>query len=366
MNFLTQHLKTLFCLFVLVPVVIPSCTGSGNNQIVQINGETMGTAYMVKICVDPRYPEQRIRKTEKDIAAILQEINQHMSTYLPDSEISRFNKHRDSNWFPVSVNTAAIVKQAIEVSEATGGAYDMTIGSVVNAWGFGPVARKPSVPTEIQIGRALTRTGYQKIEVRLSPSSLKKSRSDIYCDLSGIAKGYAVDRISGYLDISGHENYVVEIGGEVRTQGRNDKNTCWQIGIAKPEKIVDVTRIISLKNASMATSGNYLNYFESGGRKYSHLIDPRTGYPVVHNLVSAAVVHKQCAYADAMATAISVLGPELGYDLAVELSLAAHLIVDTGDGYEEISTPEFDRLYPVREEPASTALSQNTVDAGRM
>ncbi len=326
----------------------------------------MGTAYMVKICVDPRYPEQRIKKTEKDIDAILVEINAQMSTYLPGSEISRFNKFKGSDWFPVSVNTAAVVKQAIEVSEATGGAYDMTIGSVVNLWGFGPVARKPSVPSDIQIGRALSRTGYQKVEVRLSPASLRKSQGDIYCDLSGIAKGYAVDRISGYLDISGHSDYVVEIGGEIRTQGRNDKNTCWQIGIAKPEETVGVTRVISLKNASMATSGNYLNYFESGGKKYSHLIDPRTGYPITHRLVSAAVVHQQCAYADAMATAISVLGPEDGYELAVELSLAAHLIVNTDEGFKEISTPEFDRLYPIREAPATTALYQSAADAGQI
>ena len=326
----------------------------------------MGTAYMVKICVDPRYPEQRIKKTEKDIAAILAQINQQMSTYIPDSEISLFNKYRGSDWFPVSVNTAAVVKQALEVSEATGGAFDMTIGSVVNAWGFGPVARKSRVPSDLQIGRALVRSGYRKVEVRLSPASLKKSQTDVYCDLSGIAKGYAVDRVSGYLDISGHTDYVVEIGGEVRARGRNDRNSCWQIGISKPQETVGVTRIVSLKNAAMATSGNYLNYFESGGKKYSHLIDPQTGYPIEHNVVSATVVHNQCAYADAMATAISVLGPEKGYELAVELSLAVHLIIDTGQGYKEITTPEFDRLYPKREEPATTALSRQAIDAGHL
>jgi len=153
--------------------------------------------------------------------------------------------------------------------------------------------------------------------------------SSLYCDLAAIAKGYAVDRIAAYLDSAGLQNYLVEIGGEVKARGHNESGKIWQVGIATPDNDLGIQKVVNLKDASMATSGDYRNYFESDGIRYSHTIDPKTGYPVRHHLASVSVIHDSCAVADAFATALEVLGPEEGLQMAREQNLAAYFIIRT-------------------------------------
>ena len=223
----------------------------------------------------------------------------------------------------------------------TQGAFDITAGPLVNIWGFGP-EQDFTVPGEQQINTALRLAGQGKLQLDAAAPALKKAHGGMYIDLSAIAKGFAVDEIAGYLDRQQLDNYLVEIGGEIRARGVNDENRPWQIGIENPVTGQRTVRsIIKLENMAMATSGGYRNYFEKDGISYSHTIDPRTGYPVTHELASVTVLHPSAMLADAWATGLLVLGPEKGYATALENGLAAYFIVHGETGFEEISTPAF-------------------------
>ncbi len=328
---------------VIVCLLAACSTGSMSDGPAVIRGHTMGTTYTVKI-TSPVPDTKQVEHIASDIENRLTAVNQQMSTYLDSSEISCFNAFRDSNWFAVSEATAEVVNRALEVSAISGGAFDITVGPLVNLWGFGAESDTARVPTEEQIARVREMVGYHYLDVRMSPPALRKVMPGIYCDLAGIAKGFGVDRIAEYLDSGGINNYCVEIGGEVRTRGRNDRGALWQIGIAMPRETLGVELVVALDSAAMATSGDYRIYFDEGGKRYSHTIDPRTGYPISHRLASVTVIHESCCVADAMATAINVLGPDEGYDLAVRQGLAALLMIHTDDGFVEKRTPAFERL----------------------
>jgi thiamine biosynthesis lipoprotein len=307
---------------------------------VSVIGETMGTFYAVKIAQSPITPE-RLAELQLQLNALLEDINGMMSAYEDSSEITLFNNFTDSAWFPVSPSTARVVEQARATSEMSQGAFDITVGPLVNLWGFGPENPERLPPSQPQITLALARTGYHNLQVSLTPPALKKTIPDIYCDLAAVAKGYAVDRISAFLDSAGYRDHLVEIGGEVRAEGTSHRKTPWTVGVEIPDSSFGVQSVVSLSGVSMATSGDYRNYFEKDGVRYSHLIDPRTGRPITHRLVSATVIHKSCLVADAMATAINVLGPEAGYELAVKQNLAAFLIIRDGDRFVERMTADF-------------------------
>jgi thiamine biosynthesis lipoprotein len=312
-------------------------------ELLTISGTTMGTIYRIKIpdflisgrSVDPD-------SLRRGIENVLRDVNQKMSTYLENSEISRFNRFNGSDWFPVSRDTAWVIKRSIEVSEKSGGAFDITVGPLVNLWGFGP-AKRGEIPDEREILKKLRNIGYKKINVRLSPPAVKKLRKNMFCDLSAIAKGYGVDRIAAYLDNQNVSHYLVEIGGELRVRGINHKKELWRIGIATPDDSFGIHKVIGLKDISMATSGDYRNYFEKDGIRYSHTIDPVTGRPITHTLASVTVISSSCLYSDAMATAINVLGPERGFDLAVKENLAAFLIIRAKKGFQVNVSPRFQK-----------------------
>lgn len=300
----------------------------------------MGTTYTVKAIQVPAEVDDS--DLQPAVEQILEEINRQMSTYDRHSELSRFNDNQTTDWVTVSPALLTVIEEALRVSGLTGGAFDVTVGPLVNLWGFGPTMTEDDIPADEEITSARARVGYRHIHTQHSPSALKKDRADIAIDLSAIAKGYAVDQVAEYLESLAIANYLVEIGGELKAKGRNPQDQAWKIAIEEPTPGKRaIKRIIQITEGGLATSGDYRNFFEKDGHRYSHTLDPRTGRPVQHKLASVTVVSETAMQADAMATALLVLGPEAGYALAQREELAAFFIVINDDGFAEKSTPKF-------------------------
>ncbi|MGE5155667.1 MAG: FAD:protein FMN transferase, partial [Bdellovibrio bacteriovorus] len=285
------------------------------------------------------------------IDAVLQEVNREISTYDPDSELSRLNRNPGTDWIPISPNLHGILAEGLRLSALTAGAFDVTVGPLVNLWGFGPEAKADAVPAPEAIAAALERVGYGKIELRQDPPGVRKARGDLYIDLSALGEGYGADRVAAYLDSQGVTDYMVAVAGTIRARGCNARGQPWGIAVETPrEGERSVQRVVPLEAGAVSTSGDYRNFFEQGGRRYSHHIDPRTGASVAHRLASATVVLPPAAgdamRADGLATALVVLGEEKGPALAESQGLAALFIVREGEGLAESSTPAFDRLLP--------------------
>ena len=334
-----RSLSFLAALF-LLPLLF-ACTPAPEHQLTELQGPTMGTFYSVQVVDLPQAIEPE--GLQDRIDAELGLINDSMSTYRNASELSRFNRSQSTDWFTVSPELAWLVEEAIWASEASDGSFDITVGPLVNLWGFGPDGDIDAVPTDDEIAQAQERIGYRKLSVQLDPPALRKTDPALYLDLSAIAKGYGVDRIAALLDEAGITNYLVEIGGELRGRGHNDRGLPWRIAIERPNpgEEREVQKIIRLHDDAMATSGDYRNFFEQDGKRYSHTIDPTTGRPLTHGLASVTVLAPRAARADALATAFLVLGPEAGVALAESLATPALFIVRTPEGYSEIQTSAF-------------------------
>lgn len=334
----------------IVFVLLSGCSKQDNDKLYQAHGNTMGTTYSIKIVkgIDGENQDLLI-DLQRKIDSILVVVNQQMSTYIDSSEISRFNRHQAGMWFDVSQNLAFVISKANEISRKSGSAFDITIGPLVNLWGFGPILKVYNIPGDEEIKKAREFVDYKKVLVKMNPASVMKTIPEIYCDLSAIAKGYGVDVVAEFIESLDYANYLVEIGGEVRTRGVNHNNKPWQIGISTPDSQFGIEKVVSLGGASMATSGDYRNYFEKDGVRYSHTLDPRTGYPITHRLVSVTVIHDSCVVADAFATAINVLGPEEGYKLALKEKLPVFLIIRSDDTFIEKMTPEFQEILNMME-----------------
>jgi FAD:protein FMN transferase len=300
----------------------------------------MGTTYSIKINeADLPFPAEKINA---DVNDILIDVNNKMSTYIDDSELSLINQNNSQDWIPLSEDLHYVITEAIQISKLTQGSFDITVGPLVNMWGFGPSKQSQEVPLETDINEALAEIGFQNISLRDTNTAIHKLKSNIYIDLSGVAKGYGVDLMAKYLEQHNIDNYMVEIGGEIRAKGVNIKNHAWRIGIEQPlTKQRNVQRIIQLDNISMATSGDYRNYFEQDGIRYSHTIDPRNGRPITHKLVSVTVLHESTTRADALATGFLVMGKEDAYKLALQGDLAVLFIEKTDDGFTESYTDAF-------------------------
>lgn len=311
------------------------------------NGLTMGTSYNIKLTLPAAGADRET--VRQGIEKVLNAVNRRMSTYLDDSELSTVNKAKTTDRIPISRELSKLLAEALQISRYTNGAFDITVGPLVNLWGFGPVKRKPVIPPRKLIEQTLARTGYEKIKLGMDPYFIQKAEPDLYLDLSGIAKGYGVDQVAAYLDKQAIKNYMIEIGGEIKTKGTNASGLPWRIGVEKP--VTDqraVERIMQLENLGMATSGDYRNFFEINGRRYSHIIDPATGYPVSHNLESVSVLDESTARADALATALTVMGPEEGYEFAADNRIAAMFIIRSRNGFIEKYTGAFEK-YLIRQ-----------------
>ena len=305
----------------------------------------MGTTYSVKIVVDENSPNILESDLKKRIDSVLIEVNRQMSTYIHTSEISIFNEMHNTEWFNISKDFAFVLQQSIEIGKLTNGNLDITIGPIVNIWGFGPDQRPKEIPSENEIIEKMSLVGFNNLEVSLNPSSVKKNIPKLKVDLSATAKGFGVDKTFNLLEKLGYKNFMIEIGGEVRTAGLNQKNEKWKIGIAEADHSGKVNKVIELSDFSMATSGDYWNYFEEDGIRYSHTINPETGRPITHKLASVTVFDSTCLKADGFATALFVMGEEKSYKFAVDMELAVYQIVKKDNGFEIVKSPKFIELF---------------------
>jgi len=302
----------------------------------------MGTTWHITLVDMPASVD--VHQVERSVQDALQKINGLMSTYDENSELSQFNRVEINRWFPVDDQTAFVVNLAGEISELTGGAFDVTVDPLIRLWGFGPGADLLSdkIPSSTAIEESLAQVDYRAVEIRLAPVALRKL-APVSLDLSAIAKGYAVDETAKLLESLGIENYLVEIGGEIRASGHNSRKGAWVIGVERPVmERATPQKAIQVSGKALATSGDYRNYFEKDGKRYSHTMDPRTGYPIKHKLASVTVIADLAATADALATALNVMGPEQGLSFAEDKQLAAYFIVREGDGFREFMTAEFE------------------------
>jgi NosR/NirI family nitrous oxide reductase transcriptional regulator len=283
-----------------------------------VTGRAMGTTWTVKIRDEVADPAI----IEKAIAGEFEWAESLTSHWRPNTDLSIFNRTATTNPLPVPWPVLTLARWSAEISEASGGAYDITVGPLVKLWGFGPAPRRTAPPSDAEIAAAQPAVGWQKLEVL--DGLLRKEHPALEIDLSSIAEGWAVDHVAGFLERRGFTNFLVEAGGELRARGP------WTVAIEHPAGTCILT------NESISTSGTYRKNFESGGRQFSHLIDPRTGRPAVHQTVSVTVRHADCARADAWSTALNVLGVEAGLPLAERLNLAARFVIEPRPGRLEV------------------------------
>lgn len=276
---------------------------------------------------------------ERALQARLDDLERQMSTWRTDSDLSRFNASRDTNWFPVQRDTAMVVSEALAVSKLTDGAFDVTVFPLVQLWGFGPVGRRKGLPTTNEITAALAKVGWRKLDARLAPPALRKAQPEVAVDLSAICPGYSADCLGELLASLGVRDFLVDVGGELRARGDGTTGTGWRIGVEKPsenERLLAAT--LALTNQSLATSGDYRNFFTVNGRRFSHHLDPRTGWPTDSSIASVSVGHTSTMRADALGTALTVLGFEQAWALAQREKLGVMFILRDGERFTERAT----------------------------
>nr|WP_168711067.1 FAD:protein FMN transferase [Ningiella ruwaisensis] len=328
-------------ILLICSLALTACAPS-HEKVHSLTGKTMGTTFNVKFVADGSAAELDKDLLLSDIETRLLEINQLMSTYIEDSELSRLNKAPANTAFTISDETAYVIEEALRLTRLSDGALDITVGPIVNLWGFGPDLKPETVPTETQVAQARALVGPDKFT--LQNNQVIKAHQDVYIDLSTIAKGYAVDELAEMLEQRNITNYLVEIGGEMRLSGQKPEAQDWLVAIEKPvssERAVQ--RIIHIGDNAIASSGDYRNYVEEAGRRFSHLIDPQTAYPIDHNLVSVSVIAPTCIEADGLATALIVMGFEKGMDLAEREGIAALFITKEGNEFVEYRSNAFSR-----------------------
>ncbi len=329
-----------FIFLVLSVLILNACNKS---EPVAISGHTMGTTFHV-VLADIGIDTKKAATVKDKMDSLLQTVNQQMSTYIQESEISRFNQYTDMKPFPVSAPFIRVLRLALKIHSESNGLFDVTVGPLVNLWGFGTKGNRTTPPEPKQIRETLKQVGSQFIKI-INDSTIRKTNPHIQLDFSAIAKGYGVDVVAELLQKAGYSNFLVEIGGEVITRGSKD-GIPWKIGIDRPLPDVvpgsDLETVLELHNAAMATSGDYRNYFTSGDSLYSHEIDPRNGRPVHNNMASVTILAPSCMLADAMATAIMVMGAKKGLEW-VESKPGVEAFIITHDGKElkEISSRNF-------------------------
>jgi thiamine biosynthesis lipoprotein len=339
----TMHtfLKVRF-LIICIGTILTACSPAMVQES-YLTGPTMGTTYNIKFVPVDKLDEKILKE---QIDQLLLDINQLMSTYIKDSELSQFNQWKSIEPFPMSLQTIEVLKEAKRLGKISAGLLDVTVGPLVNLWGFGPQSRPEKIPSDKLIQATRQLVGLEKLI--LGPTWASKTNPNLYVDLSTIAKGYAVDQITQLLKTHKIENLLVEIGGEMRLSGVKASGEAWKIAIEKPEAEQRAAQeIISIGDNAVATSGDYRIYYEQDGVRYSHLIDPSTGYPITHNVVSVTVIHPSSMTADGLATALIVMGKEKALALADKYDIAVLLITKEKDGFNEYTSDKFVQLVTV-------------------
>lgn len=338
-----------FCLFFFAAALFLLAACGKQTQTVTLEGETMGTTYTVKYLSDGLdLPKPEIMQTQID--NILQEVNRQMSTYRPDSEISRFNQMRETGRpLKISKDFADVTAEALRLNRITEGALDVTVGPLVNLWGFGPDKAVTYSPGKAEIEQAAQAVGMDKIVLSADGQSatLAKTQAGVYLDLSAIAKGFGVDKVARHLEKSGIRNYLVEIGGELHGKGRNASGQAWRVGIEQPNRTQGsgTQIIVPLDNRSLATSGDYRNFhLDKDGKRLSHIINPQTRAPIRHKLASVSVIADTAVTADGLSTGLFVLGEEKALAIAEQHGLAVFLIIYDNKGYKTEMSSAFKKL----------------------
>jgi thiamine biosynthesis lipoprotein len=330
-NSLNRYTKYWLALVGLA-FLLMGCESQKEIKTLEIKGGTMGTYYVVKVAaVADQLPDGE--KLKLAIDAELESVNDALSHYRKTSEISRFNRFDKTDAFPISESMRVVTTESLRISELSGGAFEPTIGPLVNLWGFGPTHRPEKIPSEAEINQARAVMGYQKLN--LTKAGLAKSNPEIKLNFSAIAKGFGVDRVAELLAKRGFDNYLVEIGGELRLKGHNDSGKSWRIAVEKPayDGSQAISQVIEPGDKGVATSGDYRNYFEEDGVRYSHTIDPVTGRPITNKVISVTVVTDTCMTADGLATAFTVMGVEKSLAYAEAHNLAVMIIEKSADGF---------------------------------
>jgi len=327
----------LLAVFVLVGLSVS--TAVAEPEIVAIEGRTMGTSYHIKWVAENAQSVEKTEQIKAEVDQLLLDINQAMSTYISDSELSLFNKLPAGSKVDVSTDLYQILEMAQAISVDSKGAYDITVGPLINLWGFGPDKKVTKAPSDEQIAAIASRVGYQKLRL-FGGRSIQKD-GNLYVDLSSIAKGYAVDRLASLVASKGYSAYLVEIGGELVTKGLKPGKQPWHIAVESPTSGRVVQKIVRVDDVAVATSGDYRNYFEENGVRYSHIINTKTGKPITHNLASVTVLADNCALADALATAFLAMGVDAAYKYALSHNIEAFFILKSVDGFVEKLTPGF-------------------------
>lgn len=323
-----------------------ACGSNASRQEIAFVGQTMGTSYRVKIVTEV---EKSLESNEKEelageIERVLDTVNASMSTYLVDSELSQFNRLPANQPQLISPPLLEVVQISQEISKITGGAFDITVAPAVRAWGFGANAQKEDLPSPSEVKALKSFVGYKNLV--LSGDTLMKKVAATEMDLSAVAKGFAIDQIARLLDTKRVTNYLIEIGGELKARGTNAQAEAWRVAIEKPEFNGGVFAVIELQDRAIATSGDYRNFVQLGGKTFSHTIDPVTARPVVHQLASATVLHESAARADALATAMMVMGLEHAVKFSKEYDISSFFITrpHNQEGYQVVKVGEFTQL----------------------
>ncbi|WP_417346152.1 FAD:protein FMN transferase [Ferrimonas sp.] len=336
--------KTVWLALIGLAIVLSGCTQAP--QVESVSGHTMGTTYHVSWVDGPDHHDPLLLQGEIDLR--LGQVNRSMSTWKRNSEVSRFNRMNRVGGMEISAEFATVLVEAKRLTEMTGGALDVTVGPLVNLWGFGPDGRIEHAPDEAEIARIKGVVGDDKLSVK--GRWLFKSESKLKVDLSAIAKGYGVDVVAEVLESRGIHNYLVEVGGELRVKGVKPGDQPWRIAIEQPDPMGrDVFNVIEPGNKAVATSGDYRNFFEEDGEQFSHIIDPTTGRPVNHHVVSATVITDTCMTADGLATAMMVMGVDKGLALAQKSGLAVMLIERSEGQFKVHYSPAFEQYLESKE-----------------
>ena len=324
-------------------LALAGCSGTARvPELASIDGQIMGTSYSV------RFDAAGDKSLSAAIHTALQDVDAHMSTWRASSELTQFNNSTHGDWQPLTAATTQVVAHALETSRASKGAFDVTVGPLVDLWGFGggseESSRNGTRPARSDISQTLAAVGHEAIEVDVTANAIRKQNSASRLDLSGIAKGHAVDQIAAVMNAHGIENYLAEVGGELKARGLKPDGSQWRVAIERPDAGKrDVYRVINLQDRAIATSGDYRNFFsDDAGKLYSHSIDPRTGQPVSHELASVSVLAESTMAADALSTALMIMGPDDAMTFANQHQIAAHVILKSGKALEEHFSSTFE------------------------
>ena len=311
---------------VLGVLALGGCAAVPRETLLQ--GVTMGSAWTVKIAGPLPVSGQALRV---GVQAGFDTVDRALSTYRRDSALHRFNEEDSGAWVDIDPELAEVMAYGLGLAEASGGAYDLTVAPLVDLWGFGPEPAKERAPDATAISLARSRVGWRQVDVDVAGHRARKSPG-VRIDLSSLGKGRGVDRVAAYLDSMGVDNYLIDLSGKLRARGRNAGGAVWRVAVEQPGADDPtgaprtVPAVVELSDASIATSGDYRRFFESGGHHYSHLIDPRTGYPVTHGTVSATAMAAGCMQADALATVFMLMAPDAALKFANDQRTPALLI----------------------------------------